>query len=61
MTSLTKIQSKIFLSLQTQRLAESFEGFNSSLAQLPGEICSCYDTLENRFSPKNRLAAKVLG
>jgi len=31
----------MFFSLQTQRLAESFEGLNSSLAQLPEELCSC--------------------
>jgi len=37
MTSLTKNQNNFF-SLQMQRLAESFEGLNSSLAQSSAEI-----------------------
>jgi len=42
MTSLTKKlkpTTKSFFSLQTQRLAESLEGFNSSLAQSAEELC----------------------
>jgi len=39
--SLTK---PIFFSLQTQRLATSFVGLNSSLAQSTGEIWSCIVT-----------------
>jgi len=42
MMSLTKKQKppkKIFFSLQTQRLAKSFEGLNSSLAQLTLKLC----------------------
>jgi len=38
MTSLTK---KTFFSLQTRRLAESFEGLDSSQAQSTGELWSC--------------------
>jgi len=41
MTSLTKTLKlkKNFFSLQTQRLAKSFEGLNSSLVQSAKEIC----------------------
>jgi len=39
MTSVTKNESKKnFFSLQTCTLAESFEGLDSSLAQLTGEL-----------------------
>jgi len=31
-------QNKIFFSILTTRFAESVEGLNSSLAQLPGEL-----------------------
>jgi len=27
--------------LPAQRIAKSFEGLNNSLAQSPGELCSC--------------------
>jgi len=36
----TKSQNQKFFSLQTRRLAESFKGLNSSLAQLSAEIFS---------------------
>jgi len=38
-------QNLNYFSLQTRRLTKSFEGFNSSLAQSPGELwsCSCKD------------------
>ena len=42
MTSLTKNlkpQTKKLLSFQLQTLAKSFEGFNSSLAQLVEDLC----------------------
>jgi len=35
---------KKFFSLQTQRLAKSFEGMNSFLAQSAKELCCCQDT-----------------
>jgi len=35
-----KKTKQICFSLQTQRLAESFEGLNSSLAQSAEELCS---------------------
>jgi len=34
-----KPKTKNFFSSQTQRLAESFDGLNSSLAQLAEELC----------------------
>jgi len=43
MTPLTKnlqLPTKKIFSLQTRRLVESFEGLNSSLAQLAEELCS---------------------
>jgi len=47
MMSLTKKHETkdqdIFFSLQTQKLAESFEGLNSSLAQSAAEIFPCKD------------------
>jgi len=39
-TNIPKPKAKIFL-LQTRKLAKSFEGLNSSLAQLTGELQSC--------------------
>jgi len=36
-----KPKPKKFFSLQTRRLAKSFEGLDSSLAQLTGELWSC--------------------
>jgi len=45
MTSLTKnLKPKKFFLLQTQRLAESFEGLNNSLTQSVAELCPCKDT-----------------
>jgi len=42
MTSFTKKpKTKNIFSLQTRRLAEIFEGLNSSLAQLAEELCRC--------------------
>jgi len=44
MTSLTKKRNpktNVFFSLQARRLAESFEGFDNSLAQSTGELWSC--------------------
>jgi len=41
MTSHTKPKNKKFFSVRTRRLSESFEGLDSSLAQLTGELCSC--------------------
>jgi len=45
MTSLTKNTkpkvTKSFFSLQTRKLTKSFEGLNSFLAQLTGELWSC--------------------
>jgi len=38
MISLTE-KPKIFFSLQTQRLAKSFEGLKSALAQSAKELC----------------------
>jgi len=47
MTSLTKQpEPKNFFSLQTQRLAESFVGLNSSLAHSAPELSPCKDTCE---------------
>jgi len=40
MTSPTK-KPETFFSLQTRRLAECFEGLDSSLAQSTGELWSC--------------------
>jgi len=39
---------KNFFSLQTGRLAKSFEGLNSSLAQSTGELRSCKDLANMR-------------
>jgi len=36
--------------IQTRRLAASFEGLNSSLARLAGELWSCLLTLEMWFA-----------
>jgi len=36
-----KPKTKKYFSLQTQRLAEAFEGLNSSLAQVVEELWSC--------------------
>jgi len=36
-----KPKTKNFFSLQTRRLAKSFEGLNSSLAQSTGELRTC--------------------
>jgi len=36
-----EIKNFPFFSAQSRRLATSFEGLNSSLAQLPGELWSC--------------------
>jgi len=53
MTSLTnKIKPNNFFSVQTSRLPESFEGLNSSVAQSPGELWSCYKTLETVILPE---------
>jgi len=38
---LKTIQNQYFFSLQTQRLAESFERLNSYLEQSTGELWSC--------------------
>jgi len=38
-----KPKTKNIFSLRTRRLAESFEGLNSSLAQSAGELWSCKD------------------
>ena len=35
----TKPQLKIFFSMETRRLARSFEGLNNSLAQMTSELC----------------------
>jgi len=46
MTSLTKNlkhKNQTFFSLQTERLAKSFHGLNSSLALLAPELCPCKD------------------
>jgi len=40
---------KIFF-ITDSRLAKSFEGFNSSLAQSPGKLCSCLDTFQTKAS-----------
>jgi len=40
-------------SVQTRRLVKSFEGLNSSLAQLPGWLWSWYDTLETGDFTRN--------
>jgi len=40
-TQKNRIPKPIFFSLQTARLSKSFEGLNSSLAQLTGELWSC--------------------
>ena len=63
MTSLTKNtkpKTKNFFSLQTWRLAESFESLNSSLAQLVKGLRSYQDTCKLLDLGWNRLAAKVL-
>jgi len=50
MISLTKNpKPKNFFSLQTRRLAESFEGLNSSLALTALEIFLCKDTCKYWF------------
>jgi len=40
---------KNFFSLQTQRLAESFNGLNSFLALLLPEVCPCKNTCKMLF------------
>jgi len=41
LTKNLKPKTKKFFSFQTQRLADSFEGLNRSLAQLVEELCCC--------------------
>jgi len=55
MTSLIKNETKKFISLQTQRLAEFFEGLNSSLVHLVVELCLCKDKLLDLGYKSNRL------
>jgi len=45
-TKTTKLITKKFFSFQIRRLAESFKGLNSSLAQLAEELCSCLRQLK---------------
>jgi len=45
-TKKTKSKTFQFFSMQTVRLAASFEGLNSSLAQSPGELWSCKSGLK---------------
>jgi len=51
MKSLTK-KTKVFFSVLTRRLVESFEVQNNSLAQLPGKLWHCYNILKTwEFAP----------
>ena len=36
-----KLKTKKFFFIAVSKIAEFFEGLNSSLAQSPGELCSC--------------------
>ena len=55
-----KIQNPKIFSLPTLRLAESTEGLNSPLAQLPGKLCSWWNMCKLLDLSWNCPATKVL-